>query len=571
MCDTAIVSRNERNTSMKLFKAWGPECARIYLFTFMSVLLLSGCSSVGPGESNTGSQETETTNSATTEEVDEPAENETEPATEEETEAEDDCGECADNQVCVDGECVCEPGYVDCDGDEANGCEQAGMCPCEIGTERPCYFGPAATEGVGICSAGVEVCQPAGTWGYCEGQVLPGVESCTADGIDQDCDGEFDEIDDLDGDGWTICDGDCCDDPNENCGENPALINPGAYDAPGNEIDDDCDGVVDLEPRNNCSDEMIITELTGADIMMGMDLCQFTGDDPDRWGIIESTLSNIAGDGMPFDFQASVLPGFSQGTIPPMSNETVSVLSSGDARGVGDPGYTLENSDGYPMYEEGPLEYLEAHQNTLATSESCPVPEPSFHDTLRVSTKIRVPTNAMGIKFQFRFFTHEFPAWVCTEWNDVFLALLTSEHEDIPLDKNISFDQAGNPISVNSAFFTACEPRVCGVTPDDVYVDIPDVDNDGCPDSLSCNTETNLCENDLGACPDGAEALLAFSGDTSQGGATGWLSTTAPVVPGEEITLEFMIWDTGDASFDSLIILDGFEWLLEPTQLITKN
>jgi len=35
--------------------------------------------------------------------------------------------------------------------------------------------------------------------------------------------------------------------------------------------------------------------------------------------------------------------------------------------------------------------------------------------------------------------------------------------------------------------------------------------------------------------------------------------------------LEFMIWDTGDASYDSLILLDGFEWLLEPTQLSTKN
>lgn len=566
---------------MKRCKAYGPNCALIYLLTFLLVLLTGGCSSVGTGQDNFANTETETateTESEPNTETSDSGETDdgenasgSDDADEAQEQDEVECDECSANQVCVDGECVCAEGYIDCDGDEANGCEEQGMCPCDIGTQRSCYLGPAGTIDVGICSSGVETCQDSGAWGYCEGQVLPGVESCDPDQIDQDCDGEVDEVDDLDGDGWTICDGDCCDDPEENCGEDPALINPGAYDAPGNEIDDDCDGNVDSAPRSDCSNEMIITELSGADIMMGMDLCQFTDGDPNRWGIMESTLSNIAGDGMPFDFQASVLPGFSQGTIPPMSNATVSVLSSGDARGVGDPGYTTENSDGYPMYEEGPLEYLAAHENTLATSESCPVPEPSFHDTLRVSTKIRVPTNAMGIKFQFRFFTHEFPAWVCTEWNDVFLALLTSEHEDIPLDKNISFDQAGNPISVNSAFFTACEPRVCGVTPEGVYVDIPDTDNDGCPDSLSCNTETNLCENELGACPDGAQALLAFSGDTSQGGATGWLSTTAPVVPGEEITLEFMIWDTGDASFDSLIILDGFEWLLEPTQLVTKN
>ncbi len=533
----------------------------------LTLIFMGGCSSVGDGAAGIPAEETQTeetthTNADTEDSTDE---------TVDDTPDEPECDECGPNQTCVDGECVCEPGYLDCDMDPENGCEALGECPCEVGTQRSCYFGPAGTAGVGICQAGLETCQPGGQWGYCEGQVLPGVETCDEDNIDQDCDGEFDEVDDLDGDGWTICDGDCCDDPMEHCAENPALVNPGAYDAVGNELDDDCDGREDNPPPSDCAEDMVLSDVSGANIMMGMDLCQFTEGDPDRWGIIDSTLTNISGDGMPFDFQASVLEGYSQGTIPPMSNKTLSVLSTGDARGVGDPGYTSEDSDGYPMYEDGPLEYLAAHDNTLETSASCPVPEPSFHDTLRVSTRIRVPTNAEGIKFQFRFFTYEFPAWVCTEWNDVFLALLTSDHEDIPLDKNISFDQAGNPISVNSAFFTACEPRVCGVVPDGVYMDLPDVDNDGCPDSLSCNPETNLCENELGACPDGAQALLSFSGDTAKGGATGWLSTTAPVVPGEEITLEFMIWDTGDASYDSLILLDGFEWLLEPTQLSTKN
>ena len=548
---------------MKRLHAYAAKCVYTHALLILTLVWMVGCSSAGTGPVGDVVEDTAATETTeeTTEEV---------PASEDPVD-EPECDECAENQVCVDGECVCQPGYLDCDSDPSNGCEAMGECPCEVGSQRSCYFGPAGTEGVGICQAGVETCQEGGLWGYCEGQVLPGEETCDADNIDQDCDGEFDEVDDLDGDGWTICDGDCCDDPMEHCAENPALVNPGAYDAIGNELDDDCDGREDNPPANDCAEDMILSEVTGANIMMGMDLCQFTEGDPDRWGIIDSTLSNIAGDDMPFDFQASVLEGYSQGTIPPMSNKTLSVLSTGDARGVGDPGYTSEDSDGYPMYEDGPAEYLAANNNTLETSASCPVPEPSFHDTLRVSTRIRVPTNAQGIKFQFRFFTYEFPAWVCTEWNDVFLALLTSGHEDIPLDKNISFDQAGNPISVNSAFFTACEPRVCGVVPDGVYMDLPDVDNDGCPDSLSCNPETNLCENDLGACPDGAEALLAFSGDTAKGGATGWLSTTAPVIPGEEITLEFMIWDTGDASYDSLILLDGFEWILEPTQLSTKN
>ena len=55
------------------------------------------------------------------------------------------------------------------------------------------------------------------------------------------------------------------------------------------------------------------------------------------------------------------------------------------------------------------------------------------------------------------------------------------------------------------------------------------------------------------------------TGTTTGGGATGWLTSQAPVKPGETITLEFMIWDTGDASYDSSVVLDNFQWQGVPT------
>lgn len=49
--------------------------------------------------------------------------------------------------------------------------------------------------------------------------------------------------------------------------------------------------------------------------------------------------------------------------------------------------------------------------------------------------------------------------------------------------------------------------------------------------------------------------------DTStNGGATGWLSSQAPVQPGEAFTLELMIWDTGDGILDSSVLIDNFSW-----------
>ena len=141
----------------------------------------------------------------------------------------------------------------------------------------------------------------------------------------------------------------------------------------------------------------------------------------------------------------------------------------------------------------------------------------------------------------------------------------------IPEDGNISFDRAGNPVTINSAFFTSCESLQCADPEIFSIQQGPDANHDGCVDSLTCNADTNLCEGPYGACPDGPDDVRAFTESNNVGGGTSWLVTTAPVVPGEIITLDFHIWDTTDSLLDSTVILDNFQWRFEPTGLSTSK
>ncbi len=57
----------------------------------------------------------------------------------------------------------------------------------------PCYTGPAATRGVGICADGFQSCDADGNpVGGCEGETLPGTETCVSP-LDEDCDGKANE------------------------------------------------------------------------------------------------------------------------------------------------------------------------------------------------------------------------------------------------------------------------------------------------------------------------------------------------------------------------------------------
>lgn len=81
-------------------------------------------------------------------------------------------------------------GDDDCDG--ATNEEGAG-CVCVPGSSAACYSGPAGTAGVGVCSTGLQTCEPSGlAYGACIGEVVPIPEDCNTP-LDENCDGTVNE------------------------------------------------------------------------------------------------------------------------------------------------------------------------------------------------------------------------------------------------------------------------------------------------------------------------------------------------------------------------------------------
>jgi hypothetical protein len=478
------------------------------------------------------------------------------------------CGDCSKvctppanaTAQCTGGMCqlkACLTAFADCNGDPSDGCEwnklQDGPCTCTPGATQSCYQGAPGTQNVGPCKAGVQTCDASGTsWGPCVGQVLPVSEIC-ANGVDDDCDGVVDNVPDLDGDGWTVCNGDCCEVPGPGC-SNPKLVNPGAFEVPGDGVDNNCDGIVDNPVTTACSTASKFSGVTGNDVAQAMDICQTTTANATgtmkKWGLISATQlhadGTVATASEAQNSQTAIKTNFGTGGVVPKKNSTLAVISSGMARAAADSGWvlpisgtTFTSSIAFPG--AGPLQtYTSAHGNALLPghcgSTTCPVGT-GANDSINIRLVIRTPTNAQGFSYDFRFFSAEYQTFQCTAYNDYYLAILTSGAPGIPTDHNISFDALNNPVSVNNGFFQDCGGN-----------------------GKSCGT-----------CPYGTGALAGTGFDQVAGGATEWLTTDAPIVPGETITLDLMVFDVSDHIYDTLVLLDNFRWSLTPVTLGTHT
>jgi hypothetical protein len=261
------------------------------------------------------------------------------------------------------------------------------------------------------------------------------------------------------------------------------------------------------------------------------------------WGVVSASWTMVDGSpaigGPTFPLGHGVLDAFGP-HVGPREGDRMLALSSGTARQPTDPGY--EDVFGF---DKG---YVSAHPLGFPKeSPACPdVLTGEAHDGTALEVVLRAPTNAHGFSFDFAFFTYEWPGWICSKYNDFFVAILTPPPEGQP-DGNVSFDNEGNPVSVNNVFLEVC----------------------GCAGGPPCPTPFGkVFECALGT---GGLVGTGFGVDTAgqDHGSTGWLVTTAPLEPGAEVTLRWGVYDSGDGVLDTTTLIDNWQWIAEPGVAVT--
>ena len=329
---------------------------------------------------------------------------------------------------------------------------------------------------------------------------------------------------DQDKDGFTVAMGDCNDcDPSVN----PGAVDVLKTDAMGNplpasmQVDNDCDGMVANPGEFVCDAGFAVDDADPFHGANAIEICQkATGA---KWGVVKADYVQVDGSALPGPngpLGHGLLSAFGA-NVKPKAGQRMLALSSGTARQPSDPGYksvsgfdksfTCNFPTGFPI-----------------ESPACPgVTTGDPHDSAALRMDLKVPTNAKSFSFLFKFYTYEFPVFICSEWNDFFTVIMTPPPADVnPTNKNITFDAMKNPISVNNAFLDVCSPQTAG--------------------------------GKMFTCVGGTAELQGTGFEMHA--ATSWLKTNANVTPGSTINLVFGAFDSGDGVLDSTGLVDSFQW-----------
>jgi hypothetical protein len=229
--------------------------------------------------------------------------------------------------------------------------------------------------------------------------------------------------------------------------------------------------------------------------------------------------NGVADTGAPnFAIGHGLLIDFGPNNVPREGNAFL-VLSTGSARAPDDSGYSIVDvTKGYSTPPPAGFPQAEA---------GCPALSTFGFDGIALEVVLQVPAGVRSLAFDYQYFTNDYPQWICTNYVDQAVALVSGVSGMPPL-ANVLLDASGNPILASATTIRVCDP------------------DDPQGTGYACS---------LG------DAGLSGTGYDAKG-ASGWLSTASlPVVASDTVRIRVGLWDTGDAANGSTLLVDNFRWI----------
>jgi hypothetical protein len=358
------------------------------------------------------------------------------------------------------------------------------------------------------------------------------------------------------------------------CDDNDKTVNPEAYDFPGDDLDNDCNGTKD-DPVTDCA-ATVATATDPVNYARALDLC------PQK---------SITKTGKPFDPVVSGTWGQITGTLPPTTIKTnvlkqtkilpqfgdnlarkganLIALSTGTV-GATDPRNPTNGAINANYVQDPctaiPIVAADCKSLTSGTSGGSSLTL-TANDYAELKLSVKVPSNANAMLLDFSFFSTEFNEFWKSNYNDGFFVLVTSQKLK---GINVAKDAKGLGITVNSGYF-----QLCPKSPGPAGLDTGKLG--GLANCVGEPTDpTGAIFGSLKGTGFAGDLLTPASTDDTTagvsdstkkyvyGGASGWLTSKFGVTPGESLIIRFIIFDTGDGILDSAVLLDNIRWEKAP-------